>query len=506
MNADQALANVKRLYDKLVSRRAEIDRFESYWRGEHPLAYASDQWRDDHARRYKDFADNWCGIVGGASAERTEITGIRLGEEADGPQDPTEKALWQDWVLNDLPTKSAQGFLTASIARRSAAIVWGDSDDEPIVTWEHPSQVIVDYEPGTGLPRYALKSWCDGDYEFATLYTPDDLWKFRRLTTTQVVNGQTVSGLVVIGSVQLDTGGWTQYQPAGDDVWPVPNPFGELNVHEFRHKPPLRGEPLSRIQGTVAMQDAINLLWAYLFVAADHASMPARVVMGAEPPKLPILDENGQKIGEKPVELEALAKGRLMWLTGQNAKIGSWDAASLDVFTKVINVAVKNIASQTKTPIHYIVGDLGNVNGETLQATETPLANDVREDHLFYGRPARGIFRQMALVRGEQAVADACRTAVLQWRNPATASEAQQADAAIKDKQVGFPLEWIATERYGYSQPKVARLMDMVRRDPTGAGMLGQVLGANGMPEDWAAVDNGQPIGAKPGAGAPSNS
>lgn len=475
MNADQALAIAKQLYSKLISRRPEIERFESYDRGEHPLAYATDAWREDHARRYKDFSDNWCGIVGGASAERTEVTGIRLGDDTEA-MDPAEKALWRDWLLQEMPTKSAQGFRTASIARRSAVIVWGDENSEPVVTWEHPSQVIVDYEPGTGRPRYALKSWCDGDYEFATLYTPDALWKFRRLTTTQVVNGRTTSGLVVIGSVQLDTGGWTAHQPGDDDVWPLPNPFGELNVLELQHKPPLRGEPLSRISGTVAMQDAINLLWAYLFVAADHASMPARVIMGSEPPKIPILNDQGVQIGEKPIPMDKLAQGRLMYLTGEKASIGSWDAAKLDVFTNVINVAVKHIASQTKTPIHYIVGDLGNVNGETLKATEIPLANDVREDHTFYGSPLRRLFRLMALVRGEQAVADACTTAVLQWRNPETASEAQISDAALKDRQNGFPLEWVATYRYGLSQPEVARLMDMVRRDPAGAGLLNSVL------------------------------
>lgn len=493
MDADQALAVVKRLYDRLAHRRPEIEKFESYFRGEHPLAYASKEWQKAHADRYRDFSDNWCGIVGGASAERTEVTGIRLGDDQQ-VQDPAEKALWRDWLINELPTKAAQGFLSASIARRSAVIVWGDSNDEPVVTWEHPSQVIVDRDPGTGISRYALKSWCDGDDEFATLYTGDALWKFRRRTTTQVVDGRTASGLVVIGGMPIDGGGWTQFQPAEDDVWPLPNPLGELPVRELEHKPPLRGEPLSRISGTVAMQDAINLLWAYLFVAADFASMPARVVLGAEPPKVPILDENGQKIGEKPVDAKQLTEGRMLWLTGQNSKIASWDAAKLDVFTNVINVAVKHIASQTKTPIHYIVGDLGNVNGETLKATETPLANDIREDHRFYGPAIRGLFRLMALVRGEQQVADACRTAVIQWRNPETASEAQLADAALKDKQIGFPLEWIAAERYGYSQPEVARLMQMIGNDPTGAGLLGQVLGVSGRPEKgWEQVDNGLP-------------
>ena len=82
-----------------------------------------------------------------------------------------------------------------------------------------------------------------------------------------------------------------------------------------------------------------------------------------------VLDANGQKIGEQVISADQLKNGRLLWLTGENAKIDSWEPAKLDVFTEVINVAVKHIASQTQTPIHYIMGELGNVNGETLTAT-----------------------------------------------------------------------------------------------------------------------------------------
>lgn len=478
MDATQALATVNSLYTQLVARRPEIDKYQRYFEGEQPLAYASEAWQREHSQRYKGFSDNWCGVVGSAAAERTEVSGLRIGDD-DEPMDDQERALWRDWIANEMPLQSAQGFLTSSIARRSYVSVWGDSDDEPVVEWEHPSQVIIGYEPGSRLRgRYALKAYRDGDYEYAIF---DDggtyLWKFRRAATMgQIVTGQTPAGIIVVGNAGANQG-WEQHQPPGDDVWPLPNPLKELTFREFPHKPLLAREPLSRISGTIAMQDAINMLWAYLFVAADFASMPARVVLGQEPPKLPILDENGQKIGEKAVDVAELARGRMLWLTGQTTKIDSWEPAKLDVFTNVINVAVKHTASQTKTPIHYIVGDLGNVNGETLKATETPLAADVRNDHLAYGPAVRGVFRLMALVRGQQDVADACRTATINWTNPETRSEAQLADAALKDKQVGFPLEWIASERYGYSQTDVARLMQMVANDPAAAGMLNNVLG-----------------------------
>jgi len=493
----EALALVLKLHKRLGDRQKEIDQFEAYFRGEHPLAYASATWASEHAARYKGFSDNWCGPVGKAAADRTELTGIRLGNDVRALLDDDERALLRDWNTNNGPLQASQGFQTAGIARRSAVIVWGDDNSEPVLTWEHPSQVIVDYEPGARRPRYALKAWADEDWQFATLYTADEVWKFRRRGPRTPVTANTSSssgsGLWLPSTFHVATpGGWEARPVAdtGDDTWPISNPLGELPVREFEHKPQLRGEPLSRIAGTIAMQDAINLMWAYLFVAADHASMPARVVMGSEPPKMPILNEQGQKIGEKPIDINELSKGRLLWLTGQKASISSWDAAKLDVFTSVVKVAVQHVMSQTSTPAYYINGELGNVNGETLKATETPLVTDVRQDHLYYTPPARGIFRLMALVRGEYRVAEACRAATMQWRNPEIQNDAQLADAALKDKQVGFPLEWIATERYGLSQPDVDRVMAMVARDPAGAGALNGVLaGLNGGDGDSTGTD-----------------
>ena len=222
------------------------------------------------------------------------------------------------------------------------------------------------------------------------------------------------------------------------------------------------------------MQDAINLLWAYLFAAADYASMPARVVMGQEPPKIPILDANGQKIGEKPVDIEALTKGRMMWLTGQATKIGQWDAAHLDVFTDVIQIATKHISAQTRTPIYLVHGELGNVNGETLTGLDAPLNSKVRESHKFYRSPVREVFGLFALVRNDEKLAKACRLGGPQWANPEVRSDSQVSDAAVKDRQVGWSLAGVLERRYGLTPPQIERELALVRaeqEDPYAASM-----------------------------------
>ena len=491
LTPQQAVAKVTALHHRLSQRRKDhadipgIDSLLAYYRGHHPLAYATPAWKQSHSERFKGFSDNWCGVVGSAPSERRALDGFRIGDDSD-VQSGDEKQLWRDWETNEMPAQASQGFLMSDVARRSAVIVWGSEDDEPVVSWEHPAQVIVDTDPGNPrVRRAALKVWLDDDRELATLYMADQVWKFERSRVAgSVVDGRTESGLYIAGAgVTYGDGGWVERSDHGDDVWPLPHDLGEVPVVEFANRPMLGGHAISDIEGTKAMQDAINLLWAYLFTAADFASMPARVVMGQDPPKIPVLDDNGVKIGEKPVDIAQLAQGRMLWLTGQATKIGQWDAAKLDVFTGVINVAVKHVAAQTRTPIHYIVGELGNVNGETLTATETPLAMKVRESHNFYTPRVRDVFRLMAKVRGKDGVADACRFGLPQWRNPETRSEAQLADAALKDKQRGLPLAYILEKRDGLSQAEIARVMAMVeaeKSDPLAEQLLRGVNDAPG--------------------------
>lgn len=493
ITADQALRQVLYLYGKLADRKRGIEQAEAYYRGSQRLRFASDKWAEYNADRYREFCDNWCAPVANSSAERLRVDGFRLDED---PQvSPTEKALWRDWQANDLEAQSSQGFLHSIIARRSYVLVWGDLDtDEPVATWERADQVIVDYDvERPGRRTYALKTWCDEKVEYATLYTPDQVWKWQRPAVEQghsyvgIPPGArgyqffaTTSGLAV--PLQNDTG-WKPRE--GSDPNLMPNPLGVVPVVEFPNRPMLGADPLSDIAGTIAMQDAINLLWAYLFSAADFASMPARVVMGQEPPKIPILDDSGQVIGQKPIDMKKLTEDRLLWLTGANTKIGQWDAAKLDVFTQVIETAVTHIAAQTRTPPHYLILGKGmvNVSADGIKAAETGLVSKVGEQQLFFSPPTREVFRLFALVRQQQKLADDIRFGQVVWKDAEHGSEAQLVDALQKLGALGFPFPWIA-EKYGLSPTEVERVLAMRETEATKGpqGRLAAAIAGAGQP------------------------
>lgn len=459
-----ALKTAEKLYEDLVYRRAAIDKAERYHRGDQPLAFASDEWEAVHKKRYAGFADNWCGVVGSAPSERMKVNGFRIGDDTE-PLSDDERQLWTDWEVNDGGIQSSQGILTSTIAKRSFALVWGNRDSEPLLSWEHPAQVIVTRDPETREERFGLKAWTDGEVEYMTLYEPTAVWKWERKTIEVLDHERRTESGLYVASHTFGGGGWQVRQGDGDDTWPIKNPLGRVPITEFPNRPALGGAPVSDIDGAMAMQDAVNLLWAYLFTAADYASMPARVVMGQEPPKMPVLDSNGNVVGEKPLDIDALTKGRMLWLTGQGTSVGQWDAAKLDVFTGVINIAVRHIAAQTRTPIYLIHGELGNVNGETLIGLDAPLVSKVGEAKPFYGAGIRDVFSMMAAVRGNEAVAKACRTGMTNWSKPHIQSESLIADAAIKSRQVGMPLQAVLEDIYGYPQKRIDQIMEQARKE-----------------------------------------
>src|SRR5439155_21031991 len=129
MDTAAALKLVEKLYKRLGHRAVMVQQADEYYRGRHPLAFASQKWREYHADRYKHFSDNWCAPVANSPAERLRIDGFRLSDapKPDGP----EKQLWDDWLANDMEAQSSQGLLASGIGARAFTRVWGSDDDEP---------------------------------------------------------------------------------------------------------------------------------------------------------------------------------------------------------------------------------------------------------------------------------------------------------------------------------------------------------------------------------------
>lgn len=474
MDLPQAQALADRLIGELDRRVPEMERLTNYYRGEHPLKFASSEFAAYFTDRYKGFSDNWCQVVADSPVERLTTIGIQPYGS-----DQADADLWRVWMENNLDADSQLGYQASINCSRSFALVWGDP---PVVTFEDPRQTIVAYRPGSRRDRVAaLKTWQDGSRQYATLYLPDEVWKLERGLPRDWSSPDLRAAEDLM----------RQWQPreTGDEPNPQPNPMGIVPVVELPNRPMLGEEPLSDTAGVTAMQDAINLLWSQLFTAGDYASLPQRVVLGADMPKMPILDSNGVVTGYKPIPLEQLALDRVLWIEDENAKLGNWPAADLSAYTDVLEVAVGHIAAQTRTPQHYLVGKMANLSGDALIAAETGLVKRAEEKQLWLGAGEREMFRLIALAQGAspQAAAAVAAGRVL-WTDVEYRSISQLTDSLLKLRQIGFPFEFLA-RRYGLTPTEVADLMRMREREAE-IDPISQAL--NGRPEPGALDEGGQ--------------
>lgn len=450
----QALQLVAKLENELIRRRGDIDRHNNYYRGEQRLKFASAEFQKFHGARYRDFSDNWTQVVADSPVERLTVTGF----QADGELS-ADRGLWKVWQVNGLDADSQLGFLGAVTGARSFVLVWGNPDDEdmPEVTFEDASQSIVAYKPGSRrLRRAALKRWQDGNQDYATLYLPNEVWKFCRPLAQQDKSPQ-------MADVDEEMDSWAP-RDMGDEPNPQPNPMGVVPMVELPNKPMLVDEPISDVAGVTSMQDAINLLWAQLFTASDYASFPQRVVLGAERPMIPKFNSAGEIVGQIPMDLDKFQIDRVAFFTGKDAKIAEWQAANLAAYTEIIEVAVGHLAAQTRTPQHYLIGKMANLSADALLAAETGLVQRVDEKKLWFGQGLREVARLILLAQGKDAEAEAMRSGRVLWADSESRSHAQMADALLKLKQLGFPFEWLAL-RYGLTPTEVGDVLKQRERE-----------------------------------------
>ncbi|GMA26190.1 hypothetical protein GCM10025864_39490 [Luteimicrobium album] len=270
--------------------------------------------------------------------------------------------------------------------------------------------------------------WKDDQFEYGQFHLPNEIISVKRELTVAANYGD-------------------RYIPASADGWAFdesngaiskPNPLGTVALLEFRNQSLLDNDPISDIAGVMAMQDAVNLVWAYVLNALDYASLPGRVILNGEIPMEPILNEDGQKIGERPFELDSLIRDRVAFIGGDNAKVAEWSPATLDAYSKVIEQAIQHIAAQTRTPGHYLLSG-GNVPAAGYELTEAGLVSKAIERTSYATPEVREIYRLAALADGETAKAKQIETAKVLWAKPQYRSEAQLMDGLLKMRQIGFP-------------------------------------------------------------------
>jgi hypothetical protein len=408
------------LEKKLAAQQKEIKIYEDYYDGRHRLAFATLKYRQSFGYLFKALADNWCELVVDAPVERLFVEGFRFAKDKPGDSDA-----WDIWQANGLDSESVMGHTEAVKDGRSYLLVGPDEykTGYPSITVEHASQVVVEHAPGNRRIRLAaLKKWRDeSGYEFATLYLPDRIWKWE---TKEPARYTPTDGV-----------GRNWVPRAGEETGR--NPLSPVvPVIPLYNNPTLLGDGRSDLMPAIPLQDAINKEVADMLVASEFAAFQQRVVTG--------LQVASDKDGNPTPEMEKLRSGveRMVVLENEDAKVFSLPASDLGNYTKAIELLLQHLAAQTRTPPHYLLGQIVNVSGDALKAAETGLVAKVNRKQIDFSDSWEEAIRLALKLKGGTQPEKPMNAETI-WRDPEYRSEGEMVDAALKRRALGVPLEAI---------------------------------------------------------------
>lgn len=460
---------LKRLHKRLRDRQPLVDCYRAYYRGDHPLPWLAPQARDEFRRVLKMARANYMGLVVDALVERMMIQGFRLGTQA------ADAETWRIWQANNMDADSDQVILESAIVGWSfVSVSPGESSaDTPGVFPELADQCVVDYIPGSNGRRRAaaLKVW-DDDWTgklHGTLYLPDGLWKVQaNVPKTGLYRPQDVE--------------WRPRVERGtDELGYARNVLGVVPVVEVKNNPQLGVGGVSELVDVIDIQDRVNKTLADRLMTQDFGAFP-RLWATAYPD----VDEDGQPT--PPIDI---GRDRIVTTNIAETKFGQWDAAPMDPYSNAKREDVKDIASRTRTPAQYLLGEMSNVNGETLKASESGLISKARQRSRSEGED----FEEVARVFRRAAGIDTSRDASLEtiWRNPEYRTEGELTDSMVKLQTLGYPLE-VLWEMHGETPQQIARMKRLnaeTDQDPVLSNVLRGLSGVTG----------GQAVNAEGGQG-----
>lgn len=428
---------------KILCRRLDAQMYrvaipEAYYNGDHPLQFATSKFKEAFGNLFSAFADNWCPIVVDAPVERLQIIGFQYGQGIDSDA-------WNIWQRNALDVESVIAHTEAGKCGVSYLLV-DPNEGDPRITIEHAAQCVVATDPGDRRRRLAaLKRWQGDDGRlYATLYLPDAVYKYESADATLPGAGFDVTWLARSGEPDL------------------PNPLGIVPVVPLVSNPGILGGGVSDLKPAMPIQNAINKLCTDMLVASEFGAFRQRVLTGVEIPRDP---ETGRPLGRSEI---VAAMSRLWTFESADAKVYDLAPTDLSNFVAAVEMFKADLAAQTRTPPHYLLGQVVNASGDALKVAEAGLVSKCRGKILYYSDPWEEAMALAITSTGRKVGAVDVETL---WSDPERTSLAELVDAAVKKRTLGIPLEVIWLE-LGYTPEQISdmkRLAGLPDRPPPGA-------------------------------------
>jgi hypothetical protein len=242
----------------------------------------------------------------------------------------------------------------------------------------------------------------------------------------------------------------------------VPHGLGGCPVVRIANVPDLRGDGASEIEAHIPVVDRTAEGVMARLVAGNFSGYRQRWATGQAlgdriDPKTgePVLGPDGKPL---PAGAPFQYGADKLWINEDpDGKFGDFAATDLRPLIEAVDQDIKHLAASTRTPAHYLLGGSANPpSAEALLAAEAGLAQKVRRRQLDFGEAWEHVLRLAATAAGEPALAADDSLEVV-WRNTEVQSQGAVADAMLKLRQVGLPLQ-VLLESLGHSPQSIERI------------------------------------------------
>ena len=429
---------------KLRLEAKSLEKLDNYFEGEQPLSFIAPAVRDEVGDRVTELVINWPRLGVEAYEHRLDIEGFRFAGTDSGDDE-----LWGVWQANDGDFLSQQAHQESLALKRSYAIVGeGDDPEVPLLTVESPFEAIHELDPRTHDVASGIKTWTDEDKtRWVNLYHPNGWYTYWR-----------------------EKGAWRLDEGLSED-----NDFGLCALVPIVHSPRILGreragkmdQRLGRsiFQDVIKLADAANKLATDMMVSAEFHAMPRRWAVGLT--EKDFIDEDG-----KPLDTFQLIAGALWTSENKDTKFGQFNEADLAGFRESIKLLAQTVGQLLALPPDYLgfTGD-NPTSADAIRAAERQLVKRAERIQQVYSsrweRVQHLILRRMGYPESQEMH----RIETL-WRDPATPTVAQKADAVVKLVQAKdgsgrslVPVQQ-AREDLGYTATQRRRMEAWDREDP----------------------------------------
>lgn len=418
-------------------------RADAYYRGMPPMPSEPKRLTRKYGEMLEMSRSNWCGLVVDVVNERLKIGSIR------STANPTlDKTAWAWWQANNMDGVSPQIHAAALRYGMCYISAWPREGRAPRILGEPPTTAYVRYDADTDEPIAAFKVWQDWNCGCVHVDLTLDDYQFH-LTAEDALRNTSAPEFSALPrkavTVDLTNLQW-DFRIEGDVVPVVRNPMGEVPYRRMLTNPDLDGGFSSELDGLYSVQDRINRTNFDRLLAQSFTSFPRAWVTGVDVPKDPATG--------KPREPFDAAVDRLWTFESEQTKVGQLDPAELDAYVKVNTADVQALATQSRTPPHYLIAGMGQFpSGESVRATEYGLTRKVESRQQSYGDTWSDVLRLTALAAGNRRLA-ADQGLKVQWADVEARSEGEVVDALIKMGTLGVP--WpVLWQRWGASPEEI---------------------------------------------------